>query len=195
MASTYAAVSWLAPRAPEPETQTQKLSGGLESVKTRMISVPVVADGAIHGYVMAQFVFTVDSKTMKHLSVKPDVFLLDEAFKAIYGGESVDFRQFKKRDLQGLSKQIGDNVNKRLGVAPRRGRAGPGAELRRQGPRARRNEALICAVSSGVVTHQGRGDSSPCVEGSAFDANEGGGWNATDLARQRRQRTARQQAS
>ena len=65
---------------------------------------------------MAQFVFTVDSKTMKHLSVKPDVFLLDEAFKAIYGGDSVDFRQFKKRDLQGLSKQIGDNVNKRLGV-------------------------------------------------------------------------------
>ena len=25
-------------------------------------------------------------------------------------------------------------------------------------------------------------DSSPCVEGSAFDAYEGGGWNATDLA-------------
>ena len=31
------------------------------------------------------------------------------------------------------------------------------------------------------------GGSSPCVEGSAFDANEGGGWNATGLARQRRQ--------
>ena len=116
LASTYAAVSWLAPRAPEPETQTQKLQGGLESVKTKMISVPVVADGAIHGYVMAQFVFTVDSKTMKHLSIKPDVFLVDEAFKAIYSGETIDFRKFKKRDLQGLSKQIGDNVNKRLGV-------------------------------------------------------------------------------
>ena len=40
-----------------------------------------------------------------------------------------------------------------------------------------------------------RKDSSPCVEGSAFDANEGGGRNATDLARQLRQWTARQQAS
>ena len=39
------------------------------------------------------------------------------------------------------------------------------------------------------------GDSSPCVEGSAFDANEGGGWNATDLARQLRQSTARHRAS
>ena len=116
LASTYAAVSWLAPRAPEGETHIQKLNGGLESVKTRMISVPVISEGAVHGYVLAQFVFTVDGKAMKHLVVKPDVFLLDEAFKAIYGGESVDFRHFTKRDLQALSKQIGDNVNKRLGA-------------------------------------------------------------------------------
>jgi hypothetical protein len=112
--STYAVVAWQTARA--PETETQKLFGGMESVKTRMISVPVVADGAIHGYVMAQFVFTVDAGVMKRLSVKPDVFLLDEAFRTIYGGESVDFRQFKKQDLAGLSKQIGDSVNKRLGV-------------------------------------------------------------------------------
>jgi hypothetical protein len=116
LTSTYAAVSWLAPRAPEAETHIQKLNGGLESVKTRMISVPVIGDGAVHGYVLAQFMFTVDGKAMKHLVVKPDVFLLDEAFKAIYGGESIDFRHFTKRDLQGLSKQIGDNVNKRLGA-------------------------------------------------------------------------------
>ena len=32
-----------------------------------MISVPVIGEGAIHGYVMAQFVFTVDGKAMKHL--------------------------------------------------------------------------------------------------------------------------------
>lgn len=115
LASTYAAVSWHTTRAPEPETQ--KLFGGLESVRTRMISVPVVADGAVHGYVMAQFVFTVDANVMKRLSVKPDVFLLDEAFKTIYGGERIDFRQAKKQDLPGLSKQIADNVNKRLGVA------------------------------------------------------------------------------
>ena len=70
--STYAVVSWQTARAPEAEPQ--KLFGGLESVKTRMISVPVVADGAIHGYVMAQFIFTVDAKVMNRLSVKPDVF-------------------------------------------------------------------------------------------------------------------------
>ena len=29
-----------------------------------MISVPVVGEGGIHGYVMAQFIFTVDCKAM-----------------------------------------------------------------------------------------------------------------------------------
>jgi hypothetical protein len=113
--STYAAVSWQTSRAP-PETESQKLFGGLESVRTRMISVPVIADGGIQGYVMAQFVFTVDGKVMKRLSVKPDVFLLDEAFRAIYGGERLDFRKVKKQDLAGLAKQITEGVNKRLGA-------------------------------------------------------------------------------
>lgn len=115
LASTYAAVSWHTARTPEPEVQ--KLFGGLESVRTRMISVPVVADGAVHGYVMAQFVFTVDANAMKRMPVKPDVFLLDEAFKTIYGSDRIDFRQARKQDLPGLSKDIADNVNKRLGVA------------------------------------------------------------------------------
>jgi hypothetical protein len=66
---------------------------------------------------MAQFVFSVDSKTLQQMAVKPDIFLVDEAFKTIYSGDSVDFRQFKKQDLPMLAKRIGDNVNKRLGVA------------------------------------------------------------------------------
>jgi hypothetical protein len=44
------------------------------------------------------------------------MFLLDEAFKAIYGGESLDFRHPKKQDLATLSKEIGESVNKRLGM-------------------------------------------------------------------------------
>ena len=115
LASTYAAISWQTKQAVPADTH--KVFGGLESVKTRMISVPIVAEGGIHGYVMAQFIFTVDAKLMNRMSVKPDVFLLDEAFKAIYGTQNVDFRSVKKQDLPGLSKQIADSVNKRLGLA------------------------------------------------------------------------------
>lgn len=114
LGATYAVVSWHTTRAPEPE---HKAFGGLESVRTRMISVPVVADGTVQGYVMAQFVFTADANAMRRLSVKPDVFLLDEAFKTIYGSDRIDFRKSRKQDLPGLAKDIADNVNKRLGVA------------------------------------------------------------------------------
>ena len=81
-----------------------------------MISVPVVADGGIRGYVVAQFAFTAPAKLLKHLPIKPDMFVVDEAFQLIFAGETVDFRQFKKQDLVSLSKKIAENVNKRLGM-------------------------------------------------------------------------------
>jgi hypothetical protein len=114
--STYAAVSWQTAKSAPETAEGQKLFSSLESVRTRMISVPVIADGAIQGYVMAQFLFTADGNVMKRMPVKPDVFLLDEAFKAIYGGESIDFRSFKKGDLGVLAKRITEGVNKRLGT-------------------------------------------------------------------------------
>jgi hypothetical protein len=88
----------------------------LTPVRTRMISVPVVADGGIRGYVVAQFAFTAPAKLMKQMPVKPDLYVLDEAFQLIFSGEMIDFRQFKKQDLPSLGKQIVENVNKRLGM-------------------------------------------------------------------------------
>jgi hypothetical protein len=127
LGSTYAVVAWhAAPTPPTPvavaqpaahaEPETATVFSGMETLRTKMISVPVVADNAVQGYVMAQFAFTVDSKIMKRLVIKPDVFLVDEAFKAIFGSGTIDFRQFKKQDLPALTKQIAGNVNKRLGV-------------------------------------------------------------------------------
>lgn len=101
---------------PKSEHEAPTLLAGMESIKTKMISVPIVADNAVQGYVMAQFVATVDSKEMKRFTIKPDIFLVDEAFKAIFTGGTIDFRSFKKQDLAALTKQIAANVNQRLGV-------------------------------------------------------------------------------
>jgi len=114
LASGYAAVTWQAGRLPQPEAE--KFFGGLDYVKTKMISVPVIADGAVQGYVVAQFVFTIDATLLKKLSVKPDVFLVDEAIRTIYSGQGFDFRQMKKHDLPTLSKAIADSVNARFGA-------------------------------------------------------------------------------
>jgi hypothetical protein len=81
-----------------------------------MISVPVIADGAVQGYVVAQFVLAVDTKELKRLSVPPEPLFLDEAFKTIYAGETIDFRRFRKQDLPALGKRILAGANKRYGA-------------------------------------------------------------------------------
>lgn len=111
--ATYGAITWQLGRSSEPVVEE---GNKLEEVRTKAINVPIIADGAVQGYVVAQFVFTVNSKALQELSVNPDVYLLDEAFKTIYAGEKVNFRQLKKQDLPALAKLLGENVNKRLGV-------------------------------------------------------------------------------
>ena len=111
--SSYAATLWKTDTAPEAEVD--KLFGGLESVKTSMISVPVVSSGAVDGYVLAQFVFTMKSDVLKKMSVKPDVFLLDAAFRTIYSSDAASLRGAKKQDLQALTSAVKTRVNERFG--------------------------------------------------------------------------------
>lgn len=117
LGASYVAVSWQGSSTPAPEPESEPVhGGGVETVRTRMISVPVIRSGALQGYVVAQFTFTADAKTMKRISLKPDVVFLDEAFKAIYGEEAVDFRHMKKQDLPDLAKRIVESTNKRYGI-------------------------------------------------------------------------------
>ena len=118
MGSAYLGAAWQRPDAVTTERQDHGSSSSDSTpVRTRMISVPVVADGGIRGYVVAQFAFTASAKLMKHMPIKPDLYVLDEAFQLIFSGEMIDFRQFKKQDLPALGKKIAENVNKRLGVS------------------------------------------------------------------------------
>lgn len=115
LAASYAAVSWQAGHAAH-EAEPERLYGGLETVRTRMISVPVIRSGAIQGYVMAQFSFTGNASVLKRLTLKADVVVLDEAFKAIYSEDALDFRDMKKQDLSGLIKSIVEGSNQRFGT-------------------------------------------------------------------------------
>ena len=119
LSSCWAVVSWTAAsKSAEAEHGhgPEKPGSSLEHVRTKMISVPIIAEGAIQGYVIAQFVFSIDAKQLKQLSIRPEAILLDEAFKVIYAGEAVDFRNIKKQDLPAMLKSINDGVNKRFGA-------------------------------------------------------------------------------
>ncbi|MEI9899772.1 MAG: hypothetical protein WDN31_06055 [Hyphomicrobium sp.] len=113
--SSYAATLWYASSSPEAEGK--KLFSGLESMQTSMVSVPVVSNGAVQGYVLAQFTFTMKSEALGKMSVKPEVFLVDAAFRSIYSGEAAALRGAKKQDLEALTATIKRRVNERFGAA------------------------------------------------------------------------------
>jgi hypothetical protein len=87
---------------------------GLEHKKTQPISVPMIAGGGVAGYVVAQFVYLIDPRALKQLSVPPDVFITDEAFRMLYV-EKVDFNHLEKYDVPALTKSLVKKVNQRLG--------------------------------------------------------------------------------
>ncbi|MDZ4792430.1 MAG: hypothetical protein SGJ17_14710 [Hyphomicrobiales bacterium] len=95
----------------EAEAQATKR----EVFKPGQIAVPIIADGVLKGHVIARFAFTVKSKEAQQLPVAIDGFLVDEAFRSVYGAKDVDFTHMKRQDLTALAKTIALNVNNRLG--------------------------------------------------------------------------------
>ena len=113
LGATYASASFVANRkAAEPE----QAASAFTSEKTRVINVPVIAAGAVQGFVVAQFSYTADAATMKKLTVSPEVFILDEAFRTLYSDDHLDFAHLEKYDINRLTTHLAKAANERLGI-------------------------------------------------------------------------------
>ncbi len=82
--------------------------------KTHPINVPIISAGKVQGYVIAQFAYTTSGDDGKKASVPIEAFLLDEAFKALYADEKLDFKHLEKYDVASLTKGLIQKVNVRL---------------------------------------------------------------------------------
>jgi len=111
--SSYAAVYW--GTGMRTTAKDEQYLEGLEYQKIRPVHVPIIADGAVQGYILANLVFTADAATLRSLPVPPNTFIIDEAFRQIYTDETLDFRKLSKYDINGLLKKVRTNVNQRLG--------------------------------------------------------------------------------
>ncbi len=88
----------------------------LQLEKTRVINVPIIAGGAVRGFIVAQFNYTVETAKAKTAAMSPEAFLLDEAFRAIYTDDRLDFLHLDKYDINGLTARLVAATNKRLGA-------------------------------------------------------------------------------
>ena len=99
-----------------PAPGAEKVANPPTTVKIKSITVPVVASGAVQGYVLTTVSISAKPDLLKTLPQPPDLLLSDEVFKVLYAEEQIDFKHIEKTDLAKLSQKIRDNINSRVGA-------------------------------------------------------------------------------
>lgn len=112
LGSFYSVFVWKG--QPGENAQQRKFFGGLNYVKTNAVSVPIISQGRVSGYVLARFVYLADGTKLKQLSVPAELLLLDDAFKILYGTRLRDVQRIEKYDLAALTLKMKNSANKRL---------------------------------------------------------------------------------
>jgi hypothetical protein len=107
--SFQSAAERTAPPPPDP------MLGGLDYVKTEVLSVPVLNKGGIVGYFLTRLVYTVEPEKVKALSVPMDTLISDELYTYLYANPTIDFTQVSKLDLDTFRNGVRDSINKRIG--------------------------------------------------------------------------------
>ncbi|MBZ8131809.1 hypothetical protein [Afifella sp. IM 167] len=110
--ASFFAAQWKADIRPAPEGAHLE---ALETHKLEPLTVPMINDGTVEGYVLARLVFTANTGAVHKLSVDPAPFVTDEAFREIYNNGKIEFGQIAKYNLDKMVENIKDSVNRRLG--------------------------------------------------------------------------------
>ena len=85
-----------------------------ETRKTHELNVPRIKDGAVKGYAVLELSYTVDLDALRKAEVAPDSILVDEAFRYVYGDDTIDFDHLDRFDLAKMSKSLIRAVNARV---------------------------------------------------------------------------------
>jgi hypothetical protein len=89
-------------------------AAGFETRKSRELSVPIIRDGAVKGYVVVQLNYVVDLAAAKNLPAPPEPYVDDETFQYIYGDDKIDFAHLDRLDLAKMTDTLIQRVNTRL---------------------------------------------------------------------------------
>ena len=88
---------------------------GLRYTSMPTMSIPVIEEGGVTGYVVVRMVYTADAAVLRALSVKPDAFLADEIFRTFYSRSETKTGRLVRLDLEELAETARKNVNERMG--------------------------------------------------------------------------------
>lgn len=90
--------------------------GGLDYVKTDLISVPLMRNSSIDGYFLTRLVYTVEPEQIKKLSIPAEALITDQVYSYLYSNPQIDFTNDSALDLDAFRGNIRDTVNGRVGA-------------------------------------------------------------------------------
>ncbi len=88
--------------------------GGLDYVKSDVISIPILHGGEVQGYFLTRLVFTAEQKKLAMLTVPVQAMLVDELYSALYGDPQVDFTRSRPINLDEFRTKIRESINTRV---------------------------------------------------------------------------------
>ncbi|MEO1105038.1 MAG: hypothetical protein AAFW98_15130, partial [Pseudomonadota bacterium] len=88
---------------------------GLRYTSLPTMSVPVIENGRVQGYVVVRMVYTADASVLRNLSAEPAPFISDEVFRALYANAQTAFGRLVRLDLEVLAEEARVRVNERMG--------------------------------------------------------------------------------
>lgn len=99
----------------QPGEPSVSYFGGLDYIKSDVISVPVLSGGAVQGYFLARLVFTAEQKKLAAIRVPAENLLIDQVFGYLYGNPMIDFTRVDRLDIEAFRTGLRDSVNARVG--------------------------------------------------------------------------------
>jgi hypothetical protein len=113
LGTSFGVTQWkLGQVAAQAEVKPVKKAGELRKLKS--ITVPLVANGQVLGYLVAQFAYMIDGEAAKNFDSQPDAFVADEAFRLLYADEKLDYRNLERFDIPRFVAAVKANANARL---------------------------------------------------------------------------------
>lgn len=91
------------------------LLGGLDYVNTNVISVPLLRNSAIEGYLLTKLVYTVEPEQLKKLSVPAEALITDQVYSYLYMNPQIDFTNKAEFDINAFKEAIRTSINARVG--------------------------------------------------------------------------------
>ncbi len=113
LGSSYGAAYWAAGAA-HAKAQ-DPYPPGLEFKRLPAVTVPMIIDGQIKGYVLAKMVFTADAGTLRKLTVDPAVFVTHAVFNDIYVNGRIESGKITKYDLPAMTARVKAASNAYIG--------------------------------------------------------------------------------